>query len=132
MARITVEDCEQIVKNRFDLVILAAQRTRQILAGDTITVKNKDEKKPVIALREIAAGTASVEALKESSIKSFRSFVTKDDLENESDDLIEEDSYNPNISLEIKSLESRKITAPKDKDSVAIEDTPLEESSVTI
>ena len=44
MARITVEDCEEVVKNRFDLVVLAAQRTRQILAGDKITVEDKDEK----------------------------------------------------------------------------------------
>ncbi|MDR3187074.1 MAG: DNA-directed RNA polymerase subunit omega [Holosporaceae bacterium] len=116
MARVTVEDCEQVVKNRFDLVILAAQRTRQILAGDAVTIKNDDEKKPVISLREIAAGTVSLDALKESSIRSFRSFAIKDDLEDESYDMTEEDSYNPYIGIEVKSLESDKIHVVKDSE----------------
>ncbi|MDR1375464.1 MAG: DNA-directed RNA polymerase subunit omega [Holosporaceae bacterium] len=120
MARITVEDCEQVVKNRFDLVILAAQRTRQILAGDAITIKNKEEKKPVISLREIAAKTVSIDALKESSIRSFRSFALKDDIEEEAEDMIEEDTYNPYVNIEMRSLESDKISVLKD---VELEET---------
>jgi DNA-directed RNA polymerase subunit omega len=122
MARITVEDCEEIVANRFDLVILAAQRTRQILAGATVTVDNKEEKKPVISLREIAAGTVSTDDLKESTIKSFRSFTLEEDLSEEIDDLAEEDTYNPYVGLEIKSLENERVRV--------IENPITEDSSV--
>lgn len=107
MARITVEDCEKIVKNRFDLVVLAAQRTRQIFAGDKITVENKDEKKPVVALREIAAQTVSVEDLKDAVIKNFRTFSPEEDLQEDIDEVSEEeDTYNPYIGVEVKALES--------------------------
>jgi len=107
MARITVEDCEKVVKNRFDLVVLAAQRTRQILAGDKITVEDKDEKKPVVALREIAAQTVSVEDLKDAVIKNFRTFSPEEDLQEDIDEVSEEeDTYNPYIGVEVKALES--------------------------
>jgi DNA-directed RNA polymerase subunit omega len=106
MARITVEDCEKIVANRFDLVVLAAQRTRQILSGDPITLESKDEKNPVIALREIAAQSVSVEALKESAIKNFRTVAIEDDLEDDMEDIVEEDTYNPYVGIEIAAIES--------------------------
>ncbi len=109
MARITVEDCEKVVKNRFDLVVLAAQRTRQMLAGDEITVEANDEKKPVIALREIAARTVSVDDLKEATINSFRSFLPSDEEEEDLDDIIEEDTYNPYESLSVKAIEKEGV-----------------------
>ena len=95
MARVTVEDCERVVPNRFDLVILAAQRTRQIIAGEPITIPDNQEKKPVIALREIAAKTVSVESLKEEAIQSFCSVVQSADVEDDLDEIVEEDTYNP-------------------------------------
>ncbi|MEL7367852.1 MAG: DNA-directed RNA polymerase subunit omega [Myxococcota bacterium] len=55
MARVTVEDCLQQIENRFALVLLAAQRSRQLLKGSTPLVDNAKNKPPVIALREIAA-----------------------------------------------------------------------------
>lgn len=55
MARVTVEDCLQQIENRFALVLLAAQRSRQLLKGATPLVDNAKNKPPVIALREIAA-----------------------------------------------------------------------------
>ena len=109
MARVTVEDCEKVVSNRFDLVVLAAQRTRQILAGDKITIANDEEKKPVIALREIAAQTVSVDDLEERAINGFRAFVPSDD-EEEEEDLIEEDTYNPYVGIETKALEKESIS----------------------
>jgi DNA-directed RNA polymerase subunit omega len=54
MARVTVEDCIQVVPNRYELVLLAAQRARDIGSGATITVERDNDKNPVIALREIA------------------------------------------------------------------------------
>jgi DNA-directed RNA polymerase subunit omega len=103
MARITIEDCEKIVKNRFELVILAAQRARQIFAGDAVTIEErKDEKKSVISLREIAASTVSVEKLKEKVIDGFRSFVLDEEAEENLDELMENDTYSPYIGLEMK------------------------------
>ncbi len=55
MARVTVEDCLEQIENRFALVLLAAQRSRQLLKGSTALVDNAKNKPPVIALREIAA-----------------------------------------------------------------------------
>lgn len=95
MARVTVEDCERVVPNRFDLVILAAQRTRQIIAGEPITIPDNQEKKPVIALREIAAKTVSVDNLKNEAIQSFCSVIQSTDVEDDLDEIVEEDTYNP-------------------------------------
>lgn len=110
MARVTVEDCEKVVKNRFDLVVLAAQRTRQILAGDAITIDGSDEKKPVIALREIAAQTVSVDDLKEATINSFRSFLPADEEEEDLEDLSEEDTYNPYEGLAVQAIEKEGVS----------------------
>jgi DNA-directed RNA polymerase subunit omega len=65
MARVTVEDCGDKVPNRFDLVLLAARRARQVSAGAPITVERDNDKNPVIALREIADETISASSLKE-------------------------------------------------------------------
>ena len=56
MARVTVEDCVDKVPNRFELVMLAAHRAREIQAGELPTVDRDNDKNPVVALREIAAG----------------------------------------------------------------------------
>lgn len=69
MARVTVEDCIVKIPNRFELVMSAAQRTRDISAGAEITVDRDNDKNPVVALREIADETVSVENLKESLIR---------------------------------------------------------------
>ncbi len=61
MARVTVEDCVLKVPNRFDLVMVAAQRSRDILAGAPLTLERDNDKNPVIALREIAEESVSIE-----------------------------------------------------------------------
>ncbi|MBJ93808.1 MAG: DNA-directed RNA polymerase subunit omega [Rickettsiales bacterium] len=64
MARVTVEDCLEQVENRFALVLLAAQRTRQLMKGEEALVDNTgDNKEAVTALREIAAGSISLDDL---------------------------------------------------------------------
>jgi DNA-directed RNA polymerase subunit omega len=60
MARITVEDCLPFVKNRFELVLLASKRARQIAMGSRPLVPDENDKPAVIALREIAAGRVSM------------------------------------------------------------------------
>ena len=64
MARVTVEDCVPKVPNRFELVLLAAQRAREITAGGPLTLDRDDDKNPVVALREIAEETISLDHLK--------------------------------------------------------------------
>ena len=83
MARVTVEDCIKLIPNRFELVVLAAQRVRDIVAGDPILVKRDNDKNPVIALREIAQELVSPESLMAGLVKSYQPFVAIDDSEEE-------------------------------------------------
>lgn len=69
MARVTVEDCIDKVPNRFDLVMVSAQRAREISAGASITLDRDNDKNPVVALREIAEEKVEPEALEETLIK---------------------------------------------------------------
>lgn len=64
MARVTVEDCVERIPNRFELVLLAARRARDIRAGAPLTVEKDNDKNPVIALREIADATIDIEQLR--------------------------------------------------------------------
>lgn len=72
MARVTVEDCVLKVPNRFELVMLAAQRARNLGRGEAPTVDRDNDKNPVVALREIAAGTIDLEALRNDLVKSLQ------------------------------------------------------------
>ena len=72
MARVTVEDCVDKVPNRFELVMLAAHRAREISSGSQITVDRDNDKNPVVALREIADETQSSEELRERMIEPGR------------------------------------------------------------
>ena len=72
MARVTVEDCVDKISNRFDLVLLAAQRARQISGGAELTLDRDRDKNPVVALREIADETITPDDLKESLISSMQ------------------------------------------------------------
>ena len=75
MARVTVEDCVLKIPNRFELVMLAAQRARHISAGAPLAVDRDNDKNPVVALREIAEETVALEDLEESLIKSMQKYV---------------------------------------------------------
>ncbi|MBX9977613.1 MAG: DNA-directed RNA polymerase subunit omega [Alphaproteobacteria bacterium] len=89
MARVTVEDCVEVVPNRFDLVVLAARRAREIASGASITVPRDNDKNPVVALREIADKTVSTEYLLEEVVKGMQrvGFVEENesDLDDETD-----------------------------------------------
>jgi DNA-directed RNA polymerase subunit omega len=75
MARVTVEDCIIKVPNRFDLVMLAAQRARDISSGAALTIDRDNDKNPVVALREIADSTIDLEAASNSLIQGLRKHV---------------------------------------------------------
>ena len=83
MARVTVEDCIDKVENRFDLVLLAAHRARQVSQGSQITVDRDNDKNPVVALREIADQTLSPGDLREDLIHSLQKHVEVDEPEAE-------------------------------------------------
>jgi DNA-directed RNA polymerase subunit omega len=88
MARVTVEDCVTKVPNRFNLVMLASQRARNISAGASLTVDRDDDKNPVVALREIAIETVGLAELEESLINSLQTYVELDELEDDEMDLL--------------------------------------------
>lgn len=81
MARVTVEDCVDKVENRFELVLLAGHRARQISQGAQITIDRDNDKNPVVALREIADETLSPDDLKEDLIHSLQKHVEVDEPE---------------------------------------------------
>ncbi|WP_157215613.1 DNA-directed RNA polymerase subunit omega [Flavisphingomonas formosensis] len=79
MARVTVEDCVDKIPNRFDLVLLAAQRARQISGGAELTLDRDRDKNPVVALREIAEETITPDRLQDSVISSLQRVKIDDD-----------------------------------------------------
>ncbi len=79
MARVTVEDCVDKIPNRFDLVLLAAQRARQISGGADLTIDRDRDKNPVVALREIAEETVVPEELRELLIGNLQKVQVDDD-----------------------------------------------------
>ncbi|HEY9040230.1 MAG TPA: DNA-directed RNA polymerase subunit omega [Roseovarius sp.] len=81
MARVTTEDCVDKVPNRFELVMLAAHRAREIAAGAPLTVDRDNDKNPVVALREIAEETQSAEDLRERMIESNQTEIEVDEPE---------------------------------------------------
>jgi DNA-directed RNA polymerase subunit omega len=81
MARVTVEDCVLKVPNRFELVLLAAQRAREITSGAPLTLDRDDDKNPVIALREIAEDTVGLEHLRGSVVRGMQKHVEIDEPE---------------------------------------------------
>lgn len=89
MARVTVEDCVLEVPNRFDLVLVAAQRAREIHAGSELTVERDNDKTPVISLREIADKTISVDELEETVVKGLQKHVDVIEPEDEELEILE-------------------------------------------
>ena len=81
MARVTVEACVDKVPNRFDLVMLASHRAREIASGSPITVERDNDKNPVVSLREIADETQSAEDLRERMIESHQTQIEVDEPE---------------------------------------------------
>ena len=93
MARITVEDCVDKFPSRFELVLVASQRARELHSGETPTIDKDNDKNTVIALREIADETIPIEKMKENLIEGFQKVTINDEEEDE--------------NLEIKSLEEK-------------------------
>ena len=93
MARVTVEDCIEKVQNRFELIIAASQRAREISNGVQIEVDKDNDKNTVISLREIGDGAITYDDLKERFLKSLQKVVVNNDEDEETDIEEEFSSY---------------------------------------
>ncbi|MDD2795235.1 DNA-directed RNA polymerase subunit omega [Acidocella sp.] len=91
MARVTVEDCVLKVPNRFELVLLAAQRARNISRGEQLTIDRDNDKNPVVALREIAEETLALPDLEQDLVKSLSRVPEPEPVDEEVADLIPTD-----------------------------------------
>lgn len=83
MARVTVEDCVLKIPNRFELVMMAAQRAREVASGAPLSIDRDNDKNPVVALREIADETVSLDGLRDSLIKGHQKMAETEEPEEE-------------------------------------------------
>lgn len=86
MARVTVEDCVLKIPNRFQLVMMAAQRSRELSVGGELTVDRDNDKNPVVALREIADETIPLDELETAVIEGLQRNIDVDEIAEEEDD----------------------------------------------
>ena len=139
MARITVEDCLEKVDNQYDLVLLAKERTVQINAGSPIQVEEDNDKRTVVALREIAEGKVDVDELKKNTVLRLRK-EPDENLEEQDTEEISSDDFEKQYKGEVSksgvailpSKRMRKIPTPSSSSSSLEEDekkAPEEESS---
>ena len=123
MARVTVEDCVEKVPNRFELVLLAAQRARNLSRGEEMTVDRDDDKNPVVALREIAAETVSLSGLEQDLVKSLSRAPEPEPADEEVLDLIPTDQN-------IFGLQD--VSAEEEANSMPVEDLSPEDLEAAI
>ena len=101
MARVTVEDCVLKVPNRFELVLVAAQRARDISSGSKLTVERDNDKNPVVALREIADDTVPLDDLRDSLVSGLQKHVEVDEPEED-----EMESFMPDRDMAFENIAS--------------------------
>lgn len=123
MARVTVEDCVQQVPNRFELVLLAAQRARNLSRGEELTIDRDNDKNPVVALREIAEQTIDRPGLEQDLIKSLSRAPEPEPADEEVLDLIPTDQN-------IFGLQD--ISAEEETANMAVEDLSPEDVEAAI
>lgn len=101
MARVTVEDCVLRVPNRFELVLIAAQRARDVSSGSKLTVERDNDKNPVVALREIADDTVPLDGLRNSLVSGLQKHVEVDEPEED-----EMESFMPDGDMAFENIAS--------------------------
>lgn len=120
MARVTVEDCVEKIPNRFELVLLAAQRARNLSRGEELTVDRDNDKNPVVALREIAEETIELPKLEQDLIKSLSRAPEPEPADEEVLDLIPTDQ---NIfGLQDVSADEEAASLPADNEELSPDD----------
>ena len=129
MARITVEDCLEKVENQYDLVLLAKERTSQLNSGSEMLVEEDNDKRTVIALREIAEGKVDIDELKKSTVLRLRK-EPDENLEEQDTEEISSDDFEKQYKGEVSksgvailpSKRMRKIPTPSASSSSSEED----------
>lgn len=101
MARVTVEDCILRVSNRFDLVLVAAQRGRDIASGAPLTIDRDDDKNPVVSLREIADQTVAPDEMREAIIRGLQRHAQASESEEDLELLLAEDEAALSIEIDL-------------------------------
>jgi len=120
MARITVEDCIDKFPSRFELVLVASNRARKLHSGEDPTLDKDNDKNTVIALREIAEETLSIEELKNSLIEDYQTVSLSEEEEELSLDISEDEEVDVNIRLD---KEIKNLVSNEDKEINNLEDT---------
>lgn len=137
MARVTVEDCVLRVPNRFELVLLAAQRARDVTAGSPLTVDRDNDKNPVVALREIADETVQTEPLRNGVIQGLQRHVEVDELEEDEFEQLEarqlsselgDASELEEVDADALTIEEESSTLDEESDALSAEDMGAEEA----
>ena len=124
MARVTVEDCIKKIPNRFDLVVAAAQRSREISNGMQIEIERDNDKNPVVSLREIASDAVDPATLEERFIRSMQKNIIKESPQIEDDISLEDEfaAYLKETKDENSSNDSFVISKNKIEDEGSFED----------
>ena len=124
MARVTVEDCVKKIPNRFDLVIAAAQRSREISNGIPIEVDRDNDKNPVVSLREIACEAVDAESLQERFIRSMQKNLNMEENNLEEEASLEEEfaAYLNEAKSETKTNEDFVFSKTRQDDEGSFED----------
>jgi DNA-directed RNA polymerase subunit omega len=130
MARITVEDCMDKISNRFELVLIASRRARDVAAGAQVTVKRENDKNSVIALREIAGDNLiSLHNIRDSLIRGFQKtpFIDEQELESLGFlDVLKNDQRYESVSLSEKdAAQHLRVESDLYKDHEILEDTNI-------
>ena len=99
MARVTVEDCIEKIPNRFDLVLAAAQRAREISTGNPLTIDRDNDKNPVVALREIANETIDPDKLRDDIVKGLQKLTNPEFIKDEEDENLEDNSLENDYTI---------------------------------
>lgn len=135
MARVTVEDCVDKVTNRFELVMVAAQRARRIGTGAQLTIDRDNDKNPVVALREIAEETVEVDTLKEELIKNNQRVLVSDEEEDVNLDGLNDESENLSLmqaaAAESTGMYSDDIEAEEEAEMEAEDDSAEDEDIIS-
>jgi DNA-directed RNA polymerase subunit omega len=125
MARVTVEDCVLLVPNRFDLVLMAGHRAREIASGAVLQVDRDRDKNPVVALREIADEKISLDGLRESLVKGYQRRLESDSSEEELKELMAEEQKWATAAAAM----AEGMTADRDNDNDDDEDSDEDEGA---
>lgn len=126
MARVTVEDCVIKIPNRFELVMTAAQRARDVSAGAGVTVERDNDKNPVVALREIAEENVDFAELEETLIKGLQRYIESDEPEEDEMDVT---ALALDVSGEVSEVSEK---AEVEEDALTVHDVAAEDMQAAL